>query len=64
MTQNGNPLIGTTNGDTIAGIHDYMTWLLQVTDSDDQTPKGMICSLRLVLGAVGSLKVSTEEKKT
>lgn len=63
MSTNGNPLIGETNGDTIAGIHAYMTWLLQVTDSDDQTPKGMICSLQLVLGAVGSLKTEAQQEK-
>ena len=63
MSQNGNPLIGTTNGDTIAETRAYVRWLLQVMDSDGQTERGVLCSLRLVLGAVESLGESTGPEK-
>lgn len=60
MSQNGNPLIGATNGDTIAEVHAYVMWMLQVMDNDDQTPRGVLCSLKLVLGAVDSLSGEAE----
>lgn len=64
MSQNANPLIGLNNGDTIEETRAYVRWLLQVMDSDGQTERGVLCSLRLVLGAVESLGESQVSEKT
>lgn len=59
MSQNGNPgnpLIGASNGDTIANTRDLVEWMIIQADGDGVTHAGMIVQLRLILDAVGSLK--------
>lgn len=57
---NGNPLIGPTQGDTIQSLYDYVEFLCLSSDGDGHTHPGMVASLRLVLGAVDSLKGEKE----
>lgn len=56
MSQNGNPLIGSNKGDTIAGTYKFVEWMCLSSDSDDLTHPGMTAALQLVLGALASLK--------
>lgn len=55
MSQHGNPLIGATNGDTIAGIREYSRSLLRLLDGDDEAERVVTTGLQMILGAVESL---------
>jgi len=58
--QNGNPLIGSTERDTIESLYNFLEFLCLSSDSDGISHPGMVVSLRLVLGAVDSLKGKEE----
>lgn len=55
MSQNGNPLIGTSKADTIEGTHEFLEWMIIQAGQDGVTHPGMIAQLRLIYGAIGSL---------
>lgn len=55
MSQNGNPLIGTTKADTIEGTHGFVEWMIAQAGNDEGMHPGMIAALRLVYGALDSL---------
>lgn len=59
LRQYGNPLIGLTNGDTIAEICKHLDLLCLIADDDDLAHPGMSVLLRMTRDAVESLK---EEK--
>lgn len=54
--QNGNPLIGLTQGDTIAGIRRHLEFLCLVADDEELAHPGLALELRMVRDAVDSLK--------
>lgn len=63
MSQNGNPLIGSNKGDTIDGTYEFLEWMLIQAGQDGVTHPGMIAQLRLVHGALGSLKTEADGEK-
>ncbi|MDI3585865.1 hypothetical protein [Pseudomonas aeruginosa] len=64
MSQNGNPLIGSTDGDTIAGTCDLLEWMLIQAGQDEETHPGLVMQLRMVHGAVSSLKKAPGERRS
>lgn len=63
MSQNGNPLIGTSNADTIAGAHEFLEWMIIQAGHDEGTHPGMVAQLRMLYGAIGSLVADGAEEK-
>jgi hypothetical protein len=63
MSQNGNPLIGANKGDTIDGAYEFLEWMLIQAGQDGVTHPGMIAQLRLLFGALGSLKTEVDGEK-
>lgn len=63
MSQNGNPLIGESKGDTIERTYEFVEWLLIQAGHGGATHPGMVAQLRLVLDGIGSLRDDTGGEK-